>query len=78
MRDAVAVDDSIQLIQNYFRKWYRVRLFAPSRYLPHAAGLGFVTGPGGTLDRTGAIVIRRQKYPIGSVIASEGPKRQRR
>lgn len=78
VRDWVAVDDSTLLIQDNFRKWYRVRLFAPSRHLLHAEGLGFVTGPGGTLDRTGAIVIRGQKYPISSVTASEGPKRQRR
>lgn len=78
IRDWVAVDDATLLIQDNFRKWYRVRLVAPTRHLLHAEGIGFVTGPSGALDNTGSLAVRGQKYPIASVTASEGPKRQRR
>lgn len=78
IRDWVAVDDATLLVQDTFRKWYRVRLVAPTRHLLHAEGIGFVTGPSGALDNTGSLAVRGQKYPIASVTASEGPKRQRR
>ncbi|MBS0353842.1 MAG: hypothetical protein JSR83_08055 [Proteobacteria bacterium] len=78
IRDWVAEDDSTLLIQDNFKKWYRVRLMAPSRYLPYAEHIGFVTGPSGVLDNTGAVVVRGQKTPVVSITASEGPKRQRR
>lgn len=78
VRDWVAVDEATLLIQDPARKWYRVRLLAPARHLLHAEGLGFVTGPGGSLERGGAIVVRGQPYPIASITASEGPRRQRR
>lgn len=78
IRDWVAVDDSTLLVQDNFRKWYRVTLVAPTRHLLHAEGIGFVTGPSGALDNSGALAVRGRKHPIASVIASEGPKRQRR
>lgn len=78
IRDWVAEDDSTLLIQDNFKKWYRVRLMAPSRYVLYAEHIGFVTGPSGILDNTGAVVVRGQKTPIVSITASEGPKRQRR
>lgn len=78
IRDWVAVDDATLLVQDNFRKWYRVRLVAPTRHLLHAEGIGFVTGPSGALDNHGSLAVRGQKYPIASVTASEGPKRQRR
>lgn len=78
IRDWVAVDDATLLVQDTFRKWYRVKLVAPTRHLLHAEGIGFVTGPSGALDNTGSLAVRGQKYPIASVTASEGPKRQRR
>lgn len=78
VRDWVAVDDATLLLQDNFRKWYRVRLAAPTRHLLHAEGIGFVTGPSGTLDRAGSIAVRGRHYPIASITPSEGPKRQRR
>ena len=78
VRDWIAEDDSTLLIQDNFRKWYKVRLMAPSRHLLHAESIGFVTGPSGILDNTGAVVVRGQKTPVVSITASEGPKRQRR
>lgn len=76
--DWVAVDESTLLVQDNFGKRYRVKLVAPTRHLLHAEGVGFVTGPSGTLDNTGALAVGGHKYPIASVTASEGPKRQRR
>jgi photosystem II stability/assembly factor-like uncharacterized protein len=78
IRDWVAEDDSTLLVQDNFRKWYKVRLMAPSRHLLHAEHIGFVTGPSGILDNTGAVVVRGQKTPVVSITASEGPRRQRR
>lgn len=78
VRDWIAEDDSTLLIQDNFRKWYKVRLMVPSRHLLHAESIGFVTGPSGILDNTGAVVVRGQKTPVVSITASEGPKRQRR
>ncbi|WP_374485788.1 DUF6491 family protein [Zoogloea sp.] len=78
VRDWVAEDDRTLLIQDNFRKWYKVRLMVPSRHLLHAESIGFVTGPSGILDTTGAVVVRGQKTPVVSITASEGPKRQRR
>lgn len=78
VRDWIAEDDRTLLVQDHFRKWYKVRLMAPSRHLLHAESIGFVTGPSGILDNTGAVVVRGQKTPVVSITASEGPKRQRR
>lgn len=78
VRNWVAEDDSTLFVQDNFRKWYRVRLHVPARQLLFTEGIAFITGPSGSLDNTSQIVVRGQKYPVASVTAGEGPKRQRR
>lgn len=76
VRDWVVVDDSTLLIQDPFQRWYKVRLVAPSRDLVHAQALGFDTGPSGALDNTGAVIVRRQKFPVASITAGEDPAKK--
>jgi len=78
IRNWVVEDESTLLVQDNFRKWFRVRLMVPSRLLGYSENIGFVTGPSGTLDNTSAIVVRRQKFPVVSITASDGPAKQRR
>lgn len=78
VRNWVAEDDSTLFVQDNFRQWYRVKLHVPARQLLFAEGIAFITGPSGSLDNTSQILVRGQKFPVSSVTASEGPRRQRR
>lgn len=45
-------------VQDRSRQWYYAKLLGPCSGLDFAQAIGFDTGPGGTLDRFGAIVVR--------------------
>lgn len=61
-------------VQDSHLKWYYARFMSPCLGLRFAEGVGFVTGPGGNLDRFGAVKVRgEQRCVFTSFEASPGP-----
>jgi hypothetical protein len=44
--------------------------------LSYSEGLGFATGPSGTLEKLDSVVVRGKKYPIVSLTRIEPPARK--
>jgi hypothetical protein len=61
-------------LQDQQRRWYYARVLGPCTGLPFAARIGVDTRFGGSqLDRTGTLLVDRQRCPINSLTASNGP-----
>lgn len=61
-------------LQDQQRRWYYARVLGPCTGLPFAARIGVDTRFGGSqLDRTGTLLVDRQRCPINSLVASNGP-----
>lgn len=61
-------------VQDSHLKWYYARFMSPCLGLRFAEGVGFVTGPGGNLDRFGAVKVRgEQRCVFTSFEANAGP-----
>jgi hypothetical protein len=63
-------------IQDVHRKWYRASLMGTCLDLDFARAIGFESGATDTLDRFSSIVVRGQRCPITSLIASGPPPRK--
>lgn len=73
VRDWVAQGNDTIYFQDSARRWYKAVLFAPSMELPFATAIGIDSGPMGTLDRWGAVIVRGQRYPFQSFERVAGP-----
>ena len=61
-------------LQDQQRRWYYATVVGPCTGLPFANRIGVDTRFGGTqLDRTGTLLVDRQRCPINSLVASNGP-----
>jgi len=61
-------------LQDQQRRWYYARVLGPCTGLPFAVRIGVDTRFGGSqLDRTGTLLVDRQRCPINSLVASNGP-----
>lgn len=49
------------LIESQRGNWYRATFFAPCYELPFAESVGFVTEPGGRLDKFSSVVVAGQR-----------------
>ncbi len=58
IRDWEADKDVGIWVQDVHRHWYYARFMSPCHELRFVEGVGFVTGPGGQLDRFGAVRTR--------------------
>lgn len=76
IRDWQLEDDSTLLLQDRRGQWYRAKLQVPAYYLSYAEAIGFVTGPSGTLEKFGSVVIRGQRYPIISLTRIKPPAKK--
>jgi hypothetical protein len=72
------LDDSNLLIEDQHHQWYRVTLQSPAMRLAFAEQLGFDTGPSGTLERLGAIIVGGLRYTIVSLVRAEPPGKRKR
>ncbi|HEX3602685.1 MAG TPA: DUF6491 family protein [Steroidobacteraceae bacterium] len=70
------VDDKTVLIQDIGRKWYKATLFATCIDLPFAEKIGFDSGPTGTFDKFGAILVRGQRCPLNSLVETTAPPKK--
>jgi len=69
-----ADDDRGVWLQDQQRRWYYARILGPCTGLPFATRIGVDTRFGGTqLDRTGALLVDRDRCHIDSLVASNGP-----
>lgn len=59
-------------VQDRFRHWYKATLMTPAFDLPYTEAIGFDTGPGDTLDKFSAVVVRGQRYQIQSLVPIDG------
>jgi hypothetical protein len=61
-------------LQDQQRRWYYATVLGPCTGLPFATRIGVDTRFGGSqLDRTGTLLVDRQRCPINSLVASNGP-----
>ena len=61
-------------LQDQSRRWYYARMLGPCTGLPFAQRIGVDTRFGGNqLDRTGTLLVDRQRCQIDSLTASNGP-----
>jgi hypothetical protein len=71
------LDDQTVLIQDQSRRWYKATLFGRCINLPFAGDrIGFDSNPGGTFDKFSAILVRGQRCPLQSLVASAGPPKK--
>lgn len=73
INDWRSVGESTVYFEDNFHHWYRAQLMMPAVDLPFAFRIGIDTGPGGTLDRFGAITVDHQRYPFSSFVQVNGP-----
>ena len=73
VRDWQASGETKIFIQDSSGKWYLATLATASADLPYATAIGFETKGVDRLDRTGAVVIAGQRYPLSSLVASAPP-----
>ena len=71
-----AIDRQTLYIQDAHRKWYRASLMNDCLELNFANVIGFEAGGTDTLDRFSSIVVRGQRCPITSLIASGPPPKK--
>ena len=61
-------------LQDQQRRWYYATVVGPCTGLPFANRIGVDTRFGGTqLDRTGTLLVDRERCPINSLVASNSP-----
>jgi Family of unknown function (DUF6491) len=70
------VDDQTVLIQDQSRRWYKATLFGHCINLPFADRIAFDSNPGGTFDKFSAILVRGQRCPLMSLVASSAPPKK--
>jgi len=70
------VDDQTVLIQDQSRRWYKATLFGHCINLPFAQRIAFDSNPGGTFDKFSAILVRGQRCPLMSLVASTAPPKK--
>lgn len=55
------------LIEARNGKWYKATFFAPCINLSHSIAVGFVTDPGGSLDRFSSIIVEGERCHFKSL-----------
>jgi hypothetical protein len=74
--DWQAIDRTTLYVQDAHKHWYRATLIGDCTDLPFAQTIGFDTGPDDTLDRFSSIIVRGQRCPLTSLVASEAPPKK--
>ncbi len=60
-------------IQDVSGKWYRATLMGSCSGLPFAEAVGFDAGATGRLDKFSSVIVRGQRCPFTSLVASAPP-----
>ena len=67
------VNDHELLIQSEGGSWYKATPMGSCFNLPFAERIGFTTNPDGSFDRFSSILVRDQRCPVTSLVASAAP-----
>ena len=79
IRDWEANRDIGIWVQDTHRRWYYAKFLGPCHELRFAEGVGFVTGPGGTLDKFSSLRVRGGERCVFTTFdASTGPPLKQR
>ena len=70
------VDDQTVLIQDQGRRWYKATLFGHCINLPFAQRIAFDSNSSGTFDKFSAILVRGQRCPLRSLVATAAPPKK--
>lgn len=70
------LDDETVLIQDQGRRWYKATLFGHCINLPFAERIAFDSNAGGTFDKFSAILVRGQRCPLRSLVATAAPPKK--
>lgn len=70
------IDRTALYIQDEHRHWYRATILGDCIDLPFARAIGFETDASDTFDRFSAIIVRGERCPLTSLIASEAPPKK--
>ena len=70
------LDDQTLLIQDRSRRWYKATLFGHCINLPFANRIAFDSNPSGTFDKFSAILVRGQRCPLMSLVATTAPAKK--
>jgi hypothetical protein len=71
-----ATDSKTVYLRDQHRQWYRATLIVPAIDLPYVEHIGIDAGPTGSLDKFGAIIVKGQRYQIGSFERVDGPPKK--
>jgi hypothetical protein len=75
IRDFRAVGDAL-FVQGTNRRWFRATFFGRCLHLRNAEAIGFVTEPGGSLDRFSSILVDGERCVFRSFERAEPPARR--
>lgn len=73
VEDWQAEGDSTIYFRDQFRHWYKATLMMPAFDLPFVETIGIDSGPTGSLDKWGGVIIHHRRYPFASFEAVAGP-----
>ena len=76
VRNFEAVDSDTLYIEDQHRHWYRAELMGYCPDLGFAQAIGFETRGPDTLDRFGTLIVRGQRCPLKSLVASGPPPKK--
>lgn len=76
IRNYQAVGRDALYIQDNGGKWYRATLMSDCFDLPFAQAIGFDVRGTNTLDRYATVVVRGQRCPLSSLVASDAPPKK--
>jgi Family of unknown function (DUF6491) len=73
------LDDQTLLIQDQNRRWYKATLFGRCINLPFVGDrIAFDSNPSGTFDKFSAILVRGQRCPLTSLVATTPPPKKQK
>lgn len=78
IRDWRAIDHDTLYVQDAHRNWYRAELMSRCFDLPFAQAIGFDASGTDRFDRFSSVVVRGQRCPVKSFVASGPPPKKER
>lgn len=76
IRDWRAIDRDTLYVQDIHRNWYRAELMTNCFDLPYAEAIGFEARGTDRFDRFSSVIVRGQRCPLQSFVASGPPPKK--
>ena len=78
IRDWRAIDHDTLYVQDIHGYWYRAELMSNCFHLPYAEAIGFDARGTDRFDRFSSVIVRGQRCPLQSFVASGPPPKKER